>query len=294
MHAKSLDGKLSLTNDGTLELCFIGTGSAFAKTLFQTNLFIIKGDTHILVDFGTTGSSALAAVGIEPTDVGVLLPTHSHCDHVGGVELISLLNRYVGVRILNKPKLRMLINEEYQEILWNMTLRGGMEFNEVNSDNTRLTFEDFYDITRPTLKSNDPREVWELNFNGIKLELFRTNHIPDDATSTKTAFITYGLFIDDRILFSGDTKFDPSLIELYGERAEYIFHDASLFPNPVHASLNELRTLPDHIKKKMYLMHYSDNWREVQVPDFAGYALQGMRYVLPNGKTKKPAKKTRK
>lgn len=281
MHIQSLDGKLQLTNDGTLELCFIGTGSAFAKTLFQTNFFIIKGDTHILVDFGTTGSPALAAVGVEPTDVSVILPTHSHCDHVGGIELISLLNRYVGVRMLNKPKLRMLINEEYQEILWNMTLRGGMEFNEVNTENKRLAFEDFYEISRPTMKSAEPREVWEMDYNGIKIEIFRTNHIPDDAISTRTAFITYGLFIDDRILFSGDTKFDPSLIEMYGQRAEYIFHDTSLFPNPVHASLNELRTLPDDIKKKMFLLHYSDNWREVQVPEFAGYTMQGARYIFP-------------
>ncbi|GAB1429971.1 hypothetical protein MASR2M18_08040 [Ignavibacteria bacterium] len=280
MYIKLPDGKFRLTNDGTLELFFIGTGFAFARTLFQTNFFIVKGDTHILVDFGSTGPNALAAVGIEPTDISVFLPTHSHCDHIGGVEFLSLLNRYVGVSVLKKPKLRMIINEEYQDILWNMSLRGGMEFNEVSAYGNRLTFDDYYDVARPTLKTTSPRETWEIDFNGIKIEIFRVNHIPGNSTSAGTAFITYGLFIDNRIMISGDTKFDMSLIELYADRAEYIFHDASLSPNPVHASLSELRGLPADIKKKMFLMHYSDDWRNFPVDDFAGYARQGERYIF--------------
>lgn len=269
-----------MTNDGTLELFFIGVGFAFAKTLFQTNFFIVKGDTHILVDFGSTGPNALSAVGIEPTDINVFLPTHSHCDHIGGVEYLSLINRYVGVLSLKKPKIRMIINKEYQDILWDMSLRGGMEFNEVNAYGKRLDFEDYYDISRPTLKVASPREIWEINFNGIKIEIFRVNHIPGNAESANTAFITYGLFIDDRIMVSGDTKFDPSLIELYADRAEYIFHDASLSPNPVHASLDELRTLPPDIKKKVFLMHYSDDWKNFPADDFAGYTRQGERYIF--------------
>ncbi len=279
------DEKLKLTNDGTLEIFFIGAGSAFTKTLFQTNFFIIKGSAHVLVDCGTTGYAALSAAGVEATDVEVLLPTHSHCDHVGGIEILSLLNRYVGIPQLNKSKLRMIINEEYQNILWNMTLRGGMEFNENPAIGHRLDFEDFYDISRPVLTSSEPRETWEINFNGIKIELFRTNHIPDNSTSANTSFITYGMFIDDRIMISGDTKFDPNLIDIYADRAELIYHDVSFFSNPVHASLDELRTLPSEVKKKMFLVHYGDNWRDIEVtPEFAGYALQGMRYLFPNAR----------
>ena len=35
--------RLDLTNDGELSLFFVGCGSAFAKTLNQTNLLIVKG-----------------------------------------------------------------------------------------------------------------------------------------------------------------------------------------------------------------------------------------------------------
>ena len=87
----SLVEKLSLTNDGELELFFIGAGSAFAKTLRQTNFLIIKGDQHVMVDFGMTGPEALRdTTGLEPTDLRVLLPTHSHADHVGGLPTVCL------------------------------------------------------------------------------------------------------------------------------------------------------------------------------------------------------------
>ena len=66
---------------------FIGTGSAFAKTHHQTNFLIIKGDHHIMVDFGMTGPNALReTAGLEPTDLKCILPTHSHADHIGGIE----------------------------------------------------------------------------------------------------------------------------------------------------------------------------------------------------------------
>ena len=40
--------KVKLTSSGDLCLYFIGTGSAFAKTLNQNNLLITKGDDHLL------------------------------------------------------------------------------------------------------------------------------------------------------------------------------------------------------------------------------------------------------
>ncbi|MFN8359758.1 MAG: MBL fold metallo-hydrolase [Candidatus Kapaibacterium sp.] len=276
-----IDGKLSLTNDGELEVFFIGTGSAFAKKHYQTNFLIIKGDKHILVDFGTTGPVALdATAGLDVPDIEVFLPTHSHCDHIGGVEYLALMNRYVGMKFLGKPKLNMIINKIYEKVLWEMSLRGGMEWNEVNGEGKRLGFADFFDVVRPTIKMREPREVWEVNFGGIHLELFRTNHIPEQAPSPDEAFITYGLFIDGRIFISGDTKFDRELIDQYADRSEWMFHDTQINPNPVHACLPELKTLPEHIKQKMFLVHYPDGAENNPIDGFAGWAVQGARYIF--------------
>jgi len=38
------------TTDGALRIVFIGTGSAFAKRRRQSNMFVIQGNHHILID----------------------------------------------------------------------------------------------------------------------------------------------------------------------------------------------------------------------------------------------------
>jgi ribonuclease BN (tRNA processing enzyme) len=275
------DGRLNLSNDGTLEIFFIGVGSAFATTRFQTNFLIIKGDRHVLVDFGITGPAALRQVaGLELTDISTFLPTHSHCDHVGGVEMLALMNRYVGIPSLGRPKLSAIINEEYQQVLWEMSLRGGMEWNEISSEGQRLSFNDFFTVVRPERIEGRQRETWQLSLGDLDVEFFRTNHIPDNATHAHNAFISYGLFIDNRIFISGDTKFDRELIDLYADRSEFMFHDATTFANPVHAYVEDLRGLPADIKSKMVLMHYPDGADQVPADDFLGWALQGMRYIF--------------
>ncbi|MDD5032159.1 MAG: MBL fold metallo-hydrolase [Patescibacteria group bacterium] len=272
---------LSLTNDGRLEIVFIGVGSAFALGHNQTNFLIIKGDQHIMVDFGMTGPKALAEVaGLKVTDLEFILPTHSHADHVGGIECLALTNRYVGQRFLNKPKLCMVISEEYQRILWDYTLRGGLEYNEEEKDTRRLSFSDYFRVIRPTWKTNQPREIFEVEVGGIHLEIFRTNHIPEQAENWEASFVSFGLFIDGRVFISGDTKFDRDLINLYASRAEMMFHDVQFFPGAVHAPLADLRTLPEEVKSRMLLMHYADNWQSQDASGFYGWAQQGIRYIF--------------
>ena len=272
--------KLRLTNDGNLEICFIGVGSAFARTLNQTNFIIIKGDSHIMVDFGMTGPNALRQVtGLEPTDLEVILPTHSHADHVGGIECLGLMNRYVGIPFMKKSLLKMIINEEYQRILWENTLKGGMEWNEKDEETgQKLDFSDFFEVVRPTWKTHSPREIWEVDYDGIHIEMFRTKHIPNTAAGWESSFVSYGLFIDGHVFVSVDTRYDPDLLDLYADRSSIMFHDVQFFPGAVHAPLGDLHTQPDDRKKKMHLMHYADNWAEQDITGFAGWTEQGAIY----------------
>ena len=256
-------------------------GGAFSQTLFNTNFIIIKGDAHLLVDFGTTGPFALAAsTGLTLSDISAILPTHSHCDHIGGIESLALWNRYVAIPHMGKPKLSMIISKEYQHILWNYSLRGGMEQNEMSSEGNPLLFEDYFTVFRPTHLEKEPRLRLEIDWQGIHIELFGTNHVPEQASSASSAFITHGLFIDNKVFFSGDTKFDKELIDMYADKSEIMFHDTSFFPNPVHASLQDLLSLPQEIKQKLMLVHYGDNWQQQNVEDFAGLAQQGFRYIF--------------
>lgn len=272
--------KLELTNKGKLSLFFIGVGSAFSKKHNQTNLLVIKGKDHVLIDFGTKGPQALYDIGVNVTQIKNILITHSHADHIGGLEEIALMGRYV-----TKQKPNMIITETYQHILWDMSLRGGIAFNEDNANNT-LSFYDFFNIIRPLYLNNYPRETFGVQMGNIQLKMMRTKHIPDNSDSWKSSFWSCGLIIDDKILFTSDTRYDPDLVYDFEKKFQFeaIFHDCQFFTGGVHASLDEIKNFPAALKKKMYLTHYGDNWDQfeskVKKFGFAGLARQNTYYEL--------------
>ena len=274
--------KLPLQNDGELEVFFIGVGNARTKKNGNLNLLLIKGKEHVMVDFGRTAPDTLPlTAGLEVGDIGTFLITHSHGDHIGGLEQAALDNRYIFTKPPhNRPKLRMVINEGYQEILWDRSLRGGLEWNE-EEGNRRLSFGDYFDPIRPTWLRNFPREAFEVTIGGMRIEMFRTKHVPDNAAGWQASFTSYGLFVDDHVFISMDTRFDLDLIEEYAERSSVMFHDVQFFPGAVHAPLADLKTLPAEVKAKMHLMHYADNFDKQDISGFAGWTKQGVRYVFP-------------
>jgi ribonuclease BN (tRNA processing enzyme) len=283
MQKIQLKDTLPMTTDGTLELFFIGVGSAFTKKHGQSNLLIRKGNDHVMVDFGRTGPEAFgrATKGQSDYNIEVLLPTHSHGDHVGGIEQLAQQNKYVGIPFMKRPKLKIVITQEYQRILWENTLRGGLEYNEELADGKRMMFIDYFDIIRPKWSKHEPREVFKVDVGSIHLEIFRTNHIPEQAQNWAGSFISYGLFIDNRILFSGDSKLDINLMNEYADRAEDIFHDIQFFPGAVHAPLVDVNEQwKKEWKNKTNLYHIGDNYTEFEkdIGDFRGWAEEGVIY----------------
>lgn len=269
---------LQLTNRGKLSLFFVGVGSAFSKKHFQTNLVIIKGQDHIMIDCGTKAPQALFELGIAVSDIKTWLITHSHADHIGGLEEVMLMGRYV---IREKPTI--VINPTYQNLLWDMSLRGGSAYNEEHGGNI-LTFGDMWNITRPTWLGTYPRETHEAQVGSINLKMFRTMHIPEQPDSWQSSFWSCGLIIDDRVMFTSDTRFDRDLLDSFDSLfdLEMIFHDCQFFTGGVHAGIDELNELPANMKKKMMLTHYGDNWednvKKVKTCGFAGMAKQWHYY----------------
>jgi len=272
---------VSLVTKGDLSLYFVGSGSAFARTLYQNNLLITKERHHLLIDCGTRCSQALHEAGLHFSEIQNYLITHSHADHIGGLEEVQLFARYV---LQRKPN--MVINKPYEKILWEQSLRGGSEI----SESGRLTFSDLWNTQRPKKLSGYPRETFETNVGDINIKMPRTLHFPDNAKSWRESAWSCGVIIDDRIFFTSDTQFDRELVEGYDKRFnfEVIFHDCQLFTGGVHTSIEELCTLPKRLRKKIVLMHYGDNWRDFrqQAKDagFQSWAKQGHTYTFPTPK----------
>ncbi len=276
------DDSLPLINNGSLSIYFIGSGSAFSKKLYQNNIVVTKGNTSVFVDIGTRTPEALAKLGLNTSNIENLIITHSHADHLGGLEEVALMNRY----FFNK-KPNLFIPRNYAKILWNKSLSGGCKYSEKKSNGQWLRLSDFF---KPKyLKSNDNlsnkfdgREFYETNIKDLNIIFFQTKHIPSNATKLEDFQLSYGLIFDKKIVFTSDTMYDPKLISFLEKNfsIDRYFHDCQLFSGGVHASIEELKELPKSIRSKMFLMHYGDNFKAKDNESnlFAGFARQNHIY----------------
>jgi ribonuclease BN (tRNA processing enzyme) len=234
-----------------LQLIMIGTGSAFAKQYFNNNSLWITDRYTLLIDCGITAPMALHQLGISIGDLDGVLITHLHGDHVGGLEEIAFQFQFRFGR-----KLQLFIPEKLAEPLWNHCLRAGME------DAQHSSLEDYFDVH--LLKETEPHRIAD----GLTVEIVRTEHIAEK--------LSYSLIINRDIFYSADMKFAPDLLTRLDEERQLrlILHDCQLHgPGIVHASLEELRSLPEHIRRKAWLMHYDDD-----METFIGQT-GGMRFI---------------
>ncbi len=252
---------------GLLRMAWLGVGSAFAALNSQTNVLVVKGETLLLIDCGTTASRMLVEIGLTPLDIPAVLPTHSHADHVGGLEELALKGRYMapfvkgGAKGDHKPT--CVITEEYQSYLWNFSLRGGLAFSEqmvVDGTPGEMRFTDYFEPLRPRPISGYDRPSYRVEHGDLEMILMRTKHIPEEPDNWEDCFWSCGVVLDGKVFYPGDTRLDLELLQQYvTDEIEAIFHDSQSFPGGVHASLEELKTLPQEFRERMWLVHLDDN-----------------------------------
>jgi ribonuclease BN (tRNA processing enzyme) len=218
----------------------LGTGGAFAKTYYNNNALLFSDGFTLLIDCGITAPRALHELNIRPDQLDGIFISHQHADHVGGLEEIAfrLLYAYGGKRI------KLFVPEELKTPLWEHTLKGGME----NPAEGLTELSNFFEVI--PLQEGVAASI----HGNLRIEPIKTVHIANKPS--------FSLIINDSLFYSSDIVFSPELLKWVCEerRCRYILHDCQLRgPGIVHAALEDLLTLPEHIQSRMYLMHYGND-----------------------------------
>jgi len=253
-----------------MKLKFLGVGGAFAsRNLYQSNAVIEFDDGLMLIDCGTDIRFSLQKAyphinnGNVAEYVKWVYCSHLHADHCGGLEWLGFCSYF------QKQKPQLYCRE--MDELWHCTLRGTMEkFHDCHK-----TLADFFQCNRDIM----------FNVNNLEFTTVVSPHI----SVPRMIKYSYGLAIKGpykKTYFSTDVmQQNWELNQIEYHVADQIFHDCETYDNKsnVHYHYEDLTTLPDDIKAKMWLYHYSEDALDKYNPiedGFRGFVKKGDEFEI--------------
>jgi len=217
-----------------LEILPVGVNGAFTVDGFHSSFLIRWENSSLLFDCGFRTPAGLSKLDIRAENIEAVYLSHLHLDHSGGLAELGFK------RMLGKfAPLKIYGEESVISKLWPYQLEVAM------SDEGRFKLEDFFELIPVTSP---------FDLSGLSLQTIKVQHIGE--------MPCFGLVLGEKVYFSADSVFDPALIENLESKYQLkaIFHDCSFnsAASPVHATLDELRQLPNDLQSKILLTHYED------------------------------------
>jgi ribonuclease BN (tRNA processing enzyme) len=224
-----------------MRLQFVGSGDAFGSGgRFNTCLHVIGRDANFLIDCGASSLIAMKRLGIDRNAVDMILLTHFHADHCGGVPFFMLDAQFVARR--TRP-LTIAGPAPLRE--WFARL---METAFAGSSRTVQKFD-------VSLVELSPERSWRFQNAEIRAALVRHGAPPQ-------SYHGYRITIDGKVLaFSGDTEWTDSLIDL-GRDADLFVSESYVYdkPVPLHLTYRQLvEKLPLIRPKRLIITHMSED-----------------------------------
>ena len=223
-----------------MQLRFIGCGDAFGSGGMTNTCFHVTGHrVNFLIDCGASSLPALKRLGIARDDIDLILITHFHGDHFGGLPFLLLDAQF-------SRRTRPLVIAGPQGI--ETRLSQVMEALFENSSKTRQRF----DLSVVALTPEQAR-----SFGAVKVTPFPVVH-----GESGGPFLGYRVEAEDRVIaYTADTEWTDTLIAL-GRDADLLIAEAYYYDKVVknHLSLKTLEAHLSEIKpKRLVLTHMSDD-----------------------------------
>lgn len=250
-----------------MKLIFLGTGSAFTLNPhnFQSNMLLESADKRLLIDCGSDARWSLFAQGLGYKDISDVYISHLHADHAGGLEWLAYQTKFDPD--CSKPNLH--ISEMLVDTLWSNLLSAGL----CSLEDVQAQLTTFFNVMPIPVGGSF---TWE----SVDFQLIQTRHVINNSALVPS----HGLFFEinkNKIFITTDTKFTPERLLKFYTLADIIFHDCEIGPklSHVHSSYEELCTLDEKIKEKIWLYHYdSKSLPDAKKDGFRGFVKKGQTF----------------
>lgn len=226
-----------------MRLRFVGCGDAFGSGGRNNTCFHVTGERiNFLIDCGASSLPALKRQNVARDDIDLVLITHFHGDHFGGLPFLLL-----DAQFTRRTRPLTVAGPEGIKTRLNTVMEALFE----NSSQTKQRF----DLNIVTLSPET-----EVRFGEVNVTPFAVVH-----GESGGPFLGYRIEAESRIVaYTGDTEWTEMLIPL-GFAADLFIAEASTFDRPVknHLSLKMLEThLADIKPKRLILTHMGDDMLE--------------------------------
>lgn len=160
-----------------MKISVLSSGSKGNSTYVETS------NHKILIDIGTSAlyvEKSLKSIGIDPSEIDIILVTHAHVDHVGGLRVFTKKYHplvYISDKILKEANLNIenVSNEENIDINSDIKIKSIRLSHDVTDIKGYIIEEDNSSMVYIT----DTGYINEKNFNDIvnkNLYVFESNH----------------------------------------------------------------------------------------------------------------------
>ena len=223
-----------------MQLRFVGCGDAFGSGGRYNTCFHVTGErVNFLIDCGASSLPALKRHGIDRGDIDLVLVTHFHGDHFGGLPFLMLDAQFT-------RRTRPLVIAGPQGI--ERRLEQVMEALFENSSKRERRFELSVVALKPETMAN---------FGAVNVTPFAMVH-----GDSGGPFLGYRIEVEGRVIaYTGDTEWNEGLIPL-GRDADLFISECYFYDRVVSNHLN-LKTLEAHLSeirpKRLILTHMGED-----------------------------------